>query len=50
VRLVEYGFAENIDFQMMNKNVQRSDGTVMPRPLADHQLTIGTMLPIDLLF
>lgn len=40
-RMVDYGFAENIDFQTMNKNVQRSDGTVMPRQLTDHQLTLG---------
>ena len=30
-RMCEYGFSENIDYMMMDKNVLRSDGTKMPQ-------------------
>lgn len=39
-RMCEYGFAENSDFMTSSKNVRREDGTEMPNPLTDHQLTI----------
>lgn len=39
-RMCEYGFSENIDYMMMDKNVLRSDGTKMPQVQHDAQLTI----------
>ena len=39
-RMCEYGFSENIDYMMMDKNVLRSDGTKMPQIQHDAQLTI----------
>ena len=39
-RMAEYGFTENEDYITMDKNVRRSDGTIMPQIQHDHQLTI----------
>lgn len=39
-RMAEYGFIENEDYVTMDKNVRRSDGTIMPQIQHDHQLTI----------
>ena len=39
-RMCEYGFSENIDYMMMDKNVLRSDGTKMPQIQHDAQLII----------
>lgn len=39
-RMCEYGFSENIDYMMMDKNVLRSDGIKMPQIQHDAQLTI----------
>ena len=40
-RMCEYGFEAGKDFQTMNKNVQRADGTIMPKQQTDHQLTLS---------
>ena len=40
-RMCEYGFEASKDFQTMNKNVQRADGTIMPKQQIDHNLTIN---------
>lgn len=40
-RMCEYGFEAGKDFQTMNKNVQRADGTIMPKQQIDHSLTIN---------
>ena len=40
-RMCEYGFAENSDYATLHKNVQRADGTEMPKQQTDHQLTIN---------
>lgn len=40
-RMCEYGFEAGKDFQTMNKNVQRVDGTIMPKQQTDHQLTLS---------
>lgn len=39
-RMCEYGFAENSDFVTLSNFGKRSDGTEMPIPTVDHQLTI----------
>jgi len=39
-RMCEYGFTENVDFIVTDKNVHRADGTQMPQTQHDHQLTI----------
>ena len=39
-RMCEYGFAENVDYMTVDKNVLRVDGTEMPQVQTDHQLTI----------
>ncbi len=41
-RMCEYGFTENEDFWTFHENVKRADGTIMPKPLIDHILTIDT--------
>lgn len=41
-RMCEYGFTENEDFWTFHENVKRADGTIMPKPLIDHLLTIDT--------
>lgn len=48
-RMTEYGFVENQDFQTKNKNVQRADGTIMPKQSTDHQMTIATAKEICML-
>lgn len=40
-RMCEYGFAENIDYRTVDKNVFRVDGTEMPQKQSDHQLSIN---------
>ena len=39
-RMCEYGFTENTDFVTLSKIGKRADGTEMPIPTIDHQLTI----------
>ena len=39
-RMCEYGFAENVDYITMDKNVLRADGVIMPQTQRDAQLTI----------
>lgn len=37
-RMLEYGFEENIDYLMVDKNVHRADGTIMPQKEINHIL------------
>ncbi len=37
-RMLEYGFEENIDYMMDNKNVSRVDGVIMPQKEINHIL------------
>ncbi|MDY3973470.1 MAG: phage antirepressor KilAC domain-containing protein [Veillonella caviae] len=39
-RMCEYGFEENLDYMTVDKNVLRSDGTIMPQRQYNHQLTL----------
>lgn len=39
-RMCEYGFTENTDYLTIDKNVLRTDGSIMPQKQHDHQLTI----------
>lgn len=39
-RMCEYGFTENSDFVTLSNFGKRADGTEMPIPTVDHQLTI----------
>jgi anti-repressor protein len=39
-RMTEYGFTENVDYMTFHKNVTRADGTEMPKPQMNHQLTL----------
>ena len=39
-RMTEFGFAEDVDFLTVVKNVYREDGTIMPQTQNDHQLTL----------
>ena len=36
--MLEYGFEENIDYLMVDKNVHRADGTIMPQKEINHIL------------
>ena len=40
-RMCEYGFEAGKDFQTLDKNVQRADGTIMPKQQTDPQRTLS---------
>lgn len=40
-RMCEYGFAENIDYRTVDKNVFRADGTEMPQKQQEHSISIN---------
>ncbi len=40
-RMLEYGFAEGVDFLTVDKNVRRADGTLMPQIQKEYFLTIS---------
>lgn len=48
-RMCEYGFEAGKDFQTLDKNVQRADGTVMPKKQTDSNMTISMAKEICML-
>lgn len=48
-RMTEYGFTENVDYMTFHKNVTRADGTEMPKPQMNHQLTLDMAKQICML-
>lgn len=40
-RMLEYGFADGVDFWTKDKNVCRADGTIMPQKQTEYELTIS---------
>ncbi len=48
-RMVEYGFVENVDYLVTDKNVLRADGTEMPQIQHEHQLTLSMAKEISMI-
>lgn len=40
-RMISYGFIENIDYVTDNKNVSRTDGSIMPQKEINHILKLN---------
>jgi phage anti-repressor protein len=48
-RMIEYGFVEGVDFWTEDKNVCRTDGTIMPQKQTEYSLTINMAKEISMI-
>lgn len=49
LRMVKYGFSENVDFMTVDKKVYRTDGGLMPQTKQDHQITVEMAKEISMI-